>query len=246
MISTPTAEGRRRRSFRPGLALTLVCSIMLALLIGLGVWQLERLQWKLGLIAHAESRMAEPAVAYPARIDDPAALDFRHVSASGVFINDRSLAFGVVERGGEVGGQLVVPLRLDDGRILLVDRGWLPEALLPPHVPSTAQPTGRVEVSGVLRDRGDAPKGLFTPSNEPGKRRWYWFDPEALERAVGAPVQPFILFVNRAARPGELPAPSPVEVDYRNAHLGYAITWFSLAGALVVFYVMLGLRAEES
>ncbi len=245
MTSLAVAEGRRRR-FRPGLTLTVACSIMFVMLIGLGVWQLERLQWKLGLIAHAETRMAAPAVPYPAETQDPAALDFRHVVASGVFLNDRSMAFGAVQRGGQLGGELVTPLRLDDGRVLLVDRGWLPEAMLPPHVPAGAQLSGHVEVSGVLRYGGDAPKGLFTPANDPGKRRWYWFDQSALAQAAGAPVQPFILFVNRAAKPGELPAPEPVEVDYRNAHLGYAITWFSLAAALIVFYIMLGLRAEET
>ena len=99
----------------------------------------------------------------------------------------------------------------------------------------------------MLRYRGDAPKALFTPANEPGKRRWYLVrSGRAGPGRSGAPVQPFILFVNRAAKPGELPAPEPVEVDYRNAHLGYAITWFSLAAALIVFYIMLGLKAEES
>ncbi len=219
---------------------------MFVILIGLGVWQLERLQWKLGLIAHAETRMAAPAVPYPAEVDDPAALDFRHVVAEGTFLNESAVAFGAIQRGGQLGGQLTTPLRLDDGRVLLVDRGWLPEAMLPPHVPSAARSSGHVNVAGVLRYLGDAPKAFFTPANEPGKRRWYWFDQGALDRAVGEPVQPFILFVNRAAKPGELPAPEPVEVDYRNAHLGYAITWFSLAAALIVFYIMLGLKVEES
>ena len=89
MTSLAVAEGRRRH-FRPGLTLTLACSIMFVILIGLGVWQLERLQWKLGLIAHAETRMAAPAVPYPAEIDDPAALDFRHVVAAGTFLNERA------------------------------------------------------------------------------------------------------------------------------------------------------------
>jgi surfeit locus 1 family protein len=228
------------------LALTVACSIMFVLLIGLGIWQLERLQWKLGLIAHAESRMAAAPISYPARIDDPAALDFRHVLVAGTFLNDRAMAFGAIANGNQLGARLVTPLRLADGRVLLVDRGWLPEAMLPPHVPAAAEPSGHVEVSGVLRYLGDAPRRLFTPANDPAKHRWFWFDGKALAHAVGEPVEPFILFVNRTAKPGELPAPAPVDVDYRNAHLGYAITWFSLAATLIVFYIMLGLRTEES
>ncbi|MDX6751089.1 SURF1 family protein [Geminicoccaceae bacterium 1502E] len=245
-MSSAPATSRPPRRFRPGLLLTVLCAMALGLLVSLGTWQVARLHWKLDLIARSEQGLALPPVPLPAATTDWAALDFRRVTVAGELLGDRSLAMGTRGEGGRVGAILVTPLKLADGRLLPVERGWLPAELLPPGEPPTLRERRHVELTGVLRWRGDARQAPFTPDNHPETRRWYWYDGEALVRWLDGPVLPVSLAAEGAAgAEGDL-VPQTVAVAYRNDHLGYAITWYSLAVVLVIFYVLLGLKRGES
>jgi surfeit locus 1 family protein len=170
-------------------------------------------------------------------------VDFRRVTATGTYLHDTAFVLGISGRDGEPGGTLVTPLRLEDGRVLLVERGWVPESAFPPHTPEALEPQGPQEVSGILRWRGDARPNPFTPASDPERRQFYWHDLEGMANLVGEPLLPAVLV--RTGAPGGLPATPAVAVDYRNDHLSYAITWYSLAAILVVFYVMVGLRRGQ-
>lgn len=232
------------RGFRPGLWLTLVTAAALAVLVTLGTWQVQRLYWKEALIAAADAGLRAPAVALPVTTDW-APLAYRRVTAEGTYHHAGALAFGLAGQGGEIGADLLVPFRLADGRTLLVDRGWLPEAQLPPAVPETLEPQGARRVEGVLRVAAGDGRNLFTPADTPDRRRVYGYDWPLLERLAGAPLLPVVLRLTSADGAGGLPRPGPATVDYRNAHLGYAITWYGLALGLVVVYVVFSMRAVE-
>jgi surfeit locus 1 family protein len=98
-----------------------------AVLLGLGTWQIQRLHWKEALIATRQSQMSAPAIELPAT-PDPADLEYRRVTLTGRFLHDRELFLGGRTHGGVVGFGVVTPLALSEGREILVHRGWVPPA----------------------------------------------------------------------------------------------------------------------
>jgi surfeit locus 1 family protein len=237
MSSTPADLGRR---FRPRLWPTVGALAGVVVLLGLGTWQLQRLAWKEALISAAQAQLAATPLALPA--DGLEALDFRRVGAAGTYLHDASFAFGLSASGGEPGARLITPFRLDDGRVILVDRGWLPEALLPPDVPAGLQVTGRVAVEGVARWRGDLRRTWLTPVDDPAKRRWFSWDVPAIEGALGLSIEPLELVLERSEGPAGLPKAEPVRAQFPNDHLSYALTWYGLAVVLVAVYILFSLH----
>jgi surfeit locus 1 family protein len=236
--------GRRRRRYRFELWPAAFAVAGLALLLYLGTWQLQRLAWKQGLIAHAETRMLAPPEPLPAEPVDYPGLDFRRVVATGTYRHGDSFGFGLSAVGGRSGGRVVTPLTLGDGRTLLVDRGWVPGELLPPGLPDGLEPAGEVEVRGVARFRGgEVARGPFRPADDPAARRWYAWDVARMAEVVGAPLLPVVLTAEAAgAGSADLPRAEPVRVDLDNNHLGYAITWYGLAIVLAGTYLAFSTR----
>jgi surfeit locus 1 family protein len=228
--------------FRPLFWPTLFTVPAVILLAGLGVWQLERLQWKEGLIA----AMDAPPVKLPQTLDEAKALEFRRVAARGVFEHDKEIYRYATGEDGKTGVEVVTPMRLDDGRLLLVDRGYVPEPLKDPSRRAAGQVAGEVEIEGRLRVPHErSPLLAFLPGNRPEKDFWLTVDPQAMaERKGVGPVLPFWVDAGPAPNPGGWPR-GVGAVRLRNDHLQYAITWFSLAVALVVVYVLY-LRRQQA
>lgn len=242
MTAASTTDAGRSR---PGALLSLACLGAFVLLCGLGTWQVERLGRKEALIATRTARLEAPAVPLPPDLADPAAWEFRRVRVSGVFDHGAEQLFGVEAVDGRVGPHLLTPLRLDDGRALLVDRGWVPEDAKDRAVRPATLPPGRVTVEGILRHRADDRRAWMTPDNRPETRRWYWYDLPALGRATGT--RPLPLVLEAAGRPGGgLPRAGRTRVELPNNHLGYAITWYGLAATLAGVYVAFGFRRKET
>ena len=156
--------------FRPFLWLTIVSLPTLLVLVGLGSWQLQRLQWKNDLIASFESRAAAPPIAVPAAdaslddfgLDD---VEFRRLALVGTFQHDKEVFLTGRTYEGNAGFHIVTPFQLDDGRIILINRGWVSEDYRDPAKRAFSQVTGPVTVAGILRRPGV--KGYFVPENEP-------------------------------------------------------------------------------
>ena len=239
----PSSGGARRFRFRPWLGLLTLVSLVV--LLGLGTWQVRRLVWKEDLIARAEAQLAAPAARELQADAGPDAVDYRRFTLAGRYRHDAAVAFGVSAVDGEPGARLVTPLVLEDGRAILVDRGWLPERLLPPAVPAGLEPAGRVEVEGVARWRGgDVGRPWVTPADQPGRRRFFAWDLAAIGGLAGLELEPVVLTLDRSG--GDLPRAMPLEAAFTNNHLGYAITWYGLAAGLVAVYLTFSLgRARE-
>ena len=114
-----------RRRFRPRFWPTAVTFATLAVLIGLGSWQLQRLEWKNALTADIRGRGAAAPVNLPLDLSDPA-LEYTPVRLQGRFLHEKELYVSARPQAGKVGSNIVTPLRLDDGRAVLVSRGWVP------------------------------------------------------------------------------------------------------------------------
>jgi surfeit locus 1 family protein len=238
----PENAPRRRPSLLVPALFTLVG---LALLIGLGVWQLERKAWKEALIAAITRRMnaAPAALPPPARWAglDAAHDEFTRVTFRVDFENDReALVFaGASAFRPDVSGTgywVFTPARLSDGARVVVNRGFVPEANKDPASRAAGRVAGPVEIVGVLRWPERA--GWFTPAGDPAANLWFARDPLAIAAAKGwGNVAPFYVEQEAPTPPGGLPLPGKLVVNLPNNHLQYAITWFGLAAVLAAVFV---------
>jgi surfeit locus 1 family protein len=229
-VSGPAARPRRRRGLLvPGL-FTLVG---IALLLGLGVWQLERKVWKEALIDSITRRMA----AAPAELPpperwaslDPAAAEFTRVAFRAELDDDQEalvFASGAALRP-DVSGPgywVFTPARLAGGARVVVNRGFVPEGASD----AASRAAGPVDIVGALR--WPERPGWFTPAGEPARNLWFARDHVAIAAAKGwGSVAPFYLEQEAPPPPGGLPRPGKLVVTLPNNHLQYAITWFGLA-----------------
>jgi len=217
-----------------------LCALGVAILVGLGIWQLQRLAWKENLIAMVTARVDEPAGPLPAEADWPsltfAADEYRKVALTGRFRHDlevqvfTSLNDPRFSLSGP-GYWVLTPLELADGATVIVNRGFVPDRNKDPATRPAGQVDGEVTVTGLIRmpERG----GLFTPAADPERGAWYLRDPAAIADAFGVErVAPFFIDADSTPNPGGIPLGGTTRIAFRNDHLGYAITWFGLAAAL--------------
>lgn len=234
-------SGVARTIFVAGLCLTaLVCA-------GLGVWQMQRLSWKLDLIARVEARLQAPPVAAPGPADwagiTTAADEYRRVALQGRYLDrPETLAMAVTERGP--GFWVMAPFRADAGFTVLINRGFVPEGQRAPE--DRRRVAGEAaRVVGLLRL--SEPGGGFLRANDPAAGRWYSRDTAAIAQAQKlGEVAPYFVDADAITEPGPLPQGGMTQVNFRNAHLVYALTWFCLAlmGAGAVAYLIRH-RSEE-
>jgi surfeit locus 1 family protein len=217
-------------------------------LLGLGTWQLDRLQWKNGVIAERAARAAAAAIALPpAGLPLPAealaGLDYRQATASGQFQHSREMYLAARTMQGAVGYQVVTPLQLADGGFVLVNRGWVPDERKDPATRPEGQASGNVTVAGAIRAPGR--QHWLQPDNEPEKNVWFWSDLGAMAETAGIAsdrLVPVFLEAGATPNPGGLPIGGQSKIDLPNDHLQYAITWYGLAVALAAIYVVYHLR----
>lgn len=221
--------------FRPYPGVTVAVLIAAAILIGLGVWQLQRLQWKLALIAEVSGHMTASPISLDRALKTSAdAMQYRRVALDGRFDNSKEAYVFTTGEGGAAVYHVLTPFVTDDGHTLLVDRGFIPKDKLDPatRTPVDAQ----THLVGVWRVP-DAP-GMFTPSPDPAHRIWYARDLRGIAAAdhirLAAPV---LIEADAAPNPGGWPKGGQTVVSFRNEHLSYAVTWFGLAAGLIGVYL---------
>jgi surfeit locus 1 family protein len=228
-----SSDGRR---FPVGL--TVAVAIALAVLCALGTWQLQRRVWKEHLLARVAAAKAAPArpladvLAAAARGED---VEFTRVRADCPGLAAAPYAELYALTDGRTGWRLMSVCRRTGGPAMLVDRGFVAEAVSARPAVDAAS-TAPATVVGVLRrpDRANP----FTPEHRPGGR-WFARELPAMGRELGAPrVSSYFLAAETSSNP-DWPAlePRPLPTDIPNRHLEYALTWFGLALALLGVYV---------
>jgi surfeit locus 1 family protein len=203
--------------------------IGVAFLVQLGFWQLNRLEWKLQLIADMEAAVEGKAPVLTlaeaqARFAADGSLDYLPVEVSGMYQPETRYLYAIVD--GKPGWHAVNPVQTADASLVLVNRGAIPEEM-----------RGKVPVSGPVELRGFARRpqagpGWFQPPSAPEKGLFYWRDTKAM--AGGADAFAFIVEAQPVAgQPAQWPRPEKADPkSLTNNHMSYAITWFSLAGVL--------------
>lgn len=247
MTESASAPEAPARAFTLGFVVLLAFALAaLGVLIALGNWQVQRLGWKEDLLATIElRRAADPApldeVIARARAEgergpDHGRLDYRPATATGTFEPGEALVYSTDR--GTVGWQVMAPLRLPDGRALIVNRGFVPQSLLGDEA-RRAPPTDVVTLTGLLRDPLLDKPNRFVPENTADE--FYWKDFPALRAALGleeGETMPAILDADRV--PGaDVPVGGQTVIDLPNNHFGYAVTWYGIAVGLVGVVVAL-------
>ena len=217
----------RRRS-----AVVAACGALLALgFVSLGIWQVERLYWKLDLIERVDARIHAAPTAAPGTEGqppfDPSRDEYRHVILQGAFRHkEETLVQAVTEQGP--GFWVMTPLSLASGGTVLVNRGFVPGDRRAPESRAAGQRDGTVEVTGLVRL--SEPDGGFLRSNDPLAARWFSRDVAAIAQAHGLiDAQPYFVDADATPNSGGLPVGGLTVVSFRNSHLVYALTWFGLA-----------------
>lgn len=221
----------------------IVAGLGIALLVALGVWQLQRLSWKTELIATMTARAAaDPVPLADALARAKAGEDVEFVKVTGTiqFDHVRTLYF-LDTFDGKAAWRLVTPGKTGEGSAILIDRGIVPEDLRDAAKRPGSEPEGPIAITGQLA----APrlrKGLFTPDNDPSRNIWYWWDEPQVLAATGIdahqPHNRFILHLTPGDTGRSWPRPQPLDANLRNNHLGYALTWFGLAIVLATVAVL--------
>lgn len=240
----------KTESLRPPLreifsALPLVPSLMtaiaLAILLGLGVWQLQRLQWKSEIIATIEAQMALPASPLPADLIEVDMWRYRHAQVEGRFHHDKEIHMYAASAKGKPGYLIITPLERSDGGFVFFNRGWVPMDRRNPETRQEGQIEGLVTLSGIGRKPWS--QNTFVADNEPEANIWFYGDLDGMAKFLGiVHYAPIFLEADATPNPGGLPIGGQSRVKISNDHLSYALTWFSLAVALLVVY---GLYAAE-
>jgi surfeit locus 1 family protein len=234
---SPAARGL----LAPGIA----SALTIALLVGLGLWQVRRLGEKEALIARVETRAHVAAQSLPDRSQwaalAPADYDFTHVAARGHYVAGRAALIFMKPPEGfglEPGYMVVTPFALASGGEILVERGFAPVSKA--EDPSLrAPPEDETTITGLLR--AAQTRNPFTPADTPDRLVWYTRDPTAIATALKlADAAPFTLALEApsSAGAGGFPRLVPAAPEFANNHLSYAFTWFSLAVGLAVVFAL--------
>ncbi|MBE0691846.1 MAG: SURF1 family protein [Aquamicrobium sp.] len=209
-----------------------------AVLLALGTWQVQRLHWKEGLIATIDERIASapwPLAEIEARLADAGDVDYWPVTVSGTFRHEGERHFFATHRG-QSGYFVFTPLALDDGRLVLVNRGFVPFDRKDPATRAEGQVEGVQTVTGLARNRVEEKPNSLMPDNDPAKNIFYWKDLDAMASSAGVGTREdylgFFIDADDAPNPGGLPVGGVTLIDLPNSHLQYAVTWYGLAAAL--------------
>jgi cytochrome oxidase assembly protein ShyY1 len=213
--------------------------VVVGVLIGLGVWQLQRRVEKHALIAALTDRLGAAPAALPPpgqwQALTPEHDEFRRVTMTATFReapDAKVYATGSALRTDitTLGTFVFAPATLADGTTLVINRGFVPNG-----AKQAEQPHQPVTITGYIRFPERS--GLITPEPNVGNRLWFARDHLGMAKALSwGPVAPFYLDLESPAPPSGLPKPGPLAVHLKDDHLQYAITWFGLAAAVAVAF----------
>jgi surfeit locus 1 family protein len=255
MTLEPRAEAAPHRlaaCSRSWRSLLLPALLAFVVLIALGTWQIERKVWKEALIASLTERLAAPLQALPSPKDwaklDRAGDEYRRVKFTARFDNaGEALVFAAASAFRpdvtSPGYWVFTPAQLADASVIIVNRGFVPDARRDPTSRPQGQIAETVEITGALRWPDE--RHWFTPADDVSHNLWFTRDPAAIAAAKGLnkglhpntdSLAPFYVEQETPTPPGGLPRPGKLVVALPDNHLQYALTWYGLAAVLVAVF----------
>ena len=217
--------------FHPPLAAVILSLLAFTVLIGLGTWQLKRLEWKTNLLAEISTRMEKPPVPLPEKLDKPADWEYRRVTMAGHFLYEHEFLIKPRTLDGVSGYHMLVPFERLSGGTVMVNRGWISDA----QMSKAIRPTGTIQIEGIVQL---AHTNYWTLPNDPRKNDWYWPDVKAMAATAQLKNTAPVIVTISAAKQGVYPLAGKVELDIPNDHKQYAFFWFLMAFvSQVIFFI---------
>ena len=220
---------------------TILTLCAVAVLCGLGTWQVQRMHWKQGLLADLQAAYNTgtlPPLSFE-DIGDIAAggMNFARGTVQGRYRHELEIALGPRTWEGRPGYHILTPLELDRGGFVIVNRGWAPLDKKDPAGRPDSQPGGYVMATGLFR-RPEAPN-MFVPENDPAAGQWHSVDLAQIAAASKLDrVAPLVLYAEEESGQPALPVKEALRWQPPDNHLSYAIFWFGMAGILLVIFTL--------
>ena len=232
------------RVFEAGWLSTLLTLGLLAVLLTLGFWQLDRMRQKQALFTAFAAGTRETVDLQSLRADPGAR--YQHAWVSGRYDSEHQILLDNMTHQGEVGYRVLTPLGFDAGRIVLVDRGWIPMGVSRQLLPNVAVGEDERVIAGRIDELPRAGIHLAAKSTpgEPWPRVLSYPTMQEVLAALSREAYPYILLLDQDQADGFVREWQPATFPPQR-HLGYAVTWFAMAAALLILYVATHLRRQD-
>lgn len=222
--------------FKPTFWASLCTFVSCIVLIYLGTWQMERLEWKRGILTQIEQyeTNAPRSIETVENWDDA---DYMNVTVTGEYLHEHEIYLRPRVYKKRLGFHVITPLKTQTGRIVFVNRGWS-------DVVDFERSKNEAAVQGKVR--GPFKTNMFTPDNLPERGSWYYIDIDQMAEHAGfdlKDVYPSILYADEAKA---LPVGGQLIVKIPNNHLQYAWIWFSMMGILLVIYTIYHMKPTDT
>lgn len=229
--------------FKPGLIPTLVTLVFLYLLISLGLWQLDRAEYKTNI----ENLVEQRKDLYPIMLDlAPAAIDERMylpVKITGTFDRNHQILLDNRVLNHQPGYDVYTPLLRENGPALLVNRGWIKMGRTRQNLPDINIDNVYTDITGILNKSPS--HGLILSDNANQYQQWpavaQFIDLHEIESYLGYTLYPMILILNEQHESALQQAPIAFSMNSAK-HLGYAFQWFALATTLIIIYIVVNTK----
>jgi len=218
------------------LSITLICIV-------LGFWQLQRLEWKENLLSSlkvSDATAFEPIEKVITSYENTSSYNLKKVHLKGVFHHELEIKLIPRTLKGKSGAHLLTPFVLSSGKLIIINRGWIPENL--DHKIPVRRLSGEVEIFGFVRQ--PSPKSKITPKNDPANGLWFSANLKEIsqflrhtDKTLPKEILPFYVMQKPDKTYEGYPVPIDLFSTLPNNHFQYALTWFFLAFGLILGYI---------
>ena len=205
----------------------LFVALFITLFCALGTWQLYRLQWKMELISEITFGLNSTPITYSNSIKK----NYQRIVSKGSFNFEDQIYLYSLNDKGQPGFDVITPFKTINNEIVLVNRGWIPKGLK--KNPKINSLENNIKIIGLLRKIYKA--NMFKPENDLENNIWFSVNLNDLEKLTGNKFSNFIVFLEDPNM--KAPLPKKITVDVPNNHLKYAITWYSIAISILLYYL---------
>lgn len=231
------------RRFRPRLLPALATAAGVVLFVHLGQWQHGKALQSEATLALYQQRSVLPAEPIDGRMLDSARADAAHYTVRGRYEPDSQYFLDNRQQAGVPGVHVITALKIDHSETrILVNRGWIGWPRGRGALPQVQVPAGPMQVTGIAQVPSTKRFFLITDRPEPGQRLWNRVDLERFAAQTNHAVQPVVLLQDADDAADGLIRRWPAPQDRSLKHRSYALQWFAMAAALVVFYAVASLR----
>ena len=192
--------------------------------IGLGTWQIIRLNWKNNLILEIENSLKNP----PVELAQSKKENFLKIKASGSIDFDKQIYLYNLNESGTPGFEVINPIIIGDENYL-INRGWIP---FEKKGTQEINVFDQKNIIGTLKLQGR--KNIFKPDNDLDENYWFSLNREDILKFTGKNFSKYIIYLDGNY---QLPRPKKITANISNNHQKYAITWFSLALSILLLYL---------